>query len=252
MSLVDLKPSNQGVSRLSRMDIERLAYNQLAAYNQFLFEHPQTLDVDDFAENFLGISLDFAELSNNGSILGMIAFSECVVPVYDSEQNEMRSHTVKAGTALIDSRTIKKNEYRGRFTIAHECAHWLLHRPTYQAQLIICRKTGTTDNIDWMEWQADNFASALLMPAVAVYSFMKNYVRDNRDSIKMMYQMLGERYALTKREQIIRIAALTFGVSNQTAEVRLIKLKYLKPRQYRQPEPGFECINPMTAKLFGC
>ena len=250
MSLVELKTSNQGVSRLSRMDIERLAYNQLAAYNQALLAQPGILDIDDFAENFLGINLDFIELSNNGSILGMVAFSDCVVPVYDSEQNEMRSHAVKAGTVLIDSNTIKKHEYRGKFTIAHECAHWLLHRPTCHAQSIICRKSGTTNNIDWMEWQADNFASALLMPAVAVHTFMKNYVSEQRESMKMMYQMLGERYAITKREQIIRIAAYTFGVSNQAAEVRLIQLKYLKPRQYRQPEPGFECINPMTAKLF--
>jgi len=250
MSLVELKPSNQGVSRLNRMDIELLAYNQLAAYNKALLAQPGNLDIDDFAENFLGISLDFAELSNNGSVLGMLAFSDCVVPVYDSEQNKMRSLNVKAGTALIDSSSIKKHEYRGRFTIAHECAHWLLHRPTYQGQSIICRKTGTTDNIDWMEWQADNFASALLMPAVAVHAFMKNYVSEHRESMKMKYQMLGECYARAKREQIIRIASYTFGVSIQAAEIRLLKQKYLKPRQYRQPEPGFECINPMTAKLF--
>jgi len=125
-----------------------------------------------------------------------------------------------------------------------------LHRPSYQGQSIICRKTGTTDNIDWLEWQADNFASALLMPAVAVHSFMKNYVSEHRESMKMKYQLLGEYYARAKREQIIRIAAITFGVSIQAAEIRLLKLKYLKPRQYRQPEPGFECINPMTAKMF--
>ncbi|HAL74161.1 MAG TPA: hypothetical protein DCM45_03590 [Clostridiales bacterium] len=250
MSLVDLKSCNKGVSRLSSLDIERLAYNQLSVYNKTLLTQPGNLDIDDFAENYLGINLDFAELSNNGSILGMLAFSDCVVPIYDSEQNEMRSLNVKAGTALIDSTSIKRHEYRGRFTIAHECAHWLLHRPSYQGQSIICRKTGTTDHIDWLEWQADNFASALLMPAVAVHAFMKNYVSEHRESMKMKYQLLGEYYARAKREQIIRIAAITFGVSILAAEIRLLKLKYLKPRQYRQPEPGFECINPLTAKLF--
>jgi Zn-dependent peptidase ImmA (M78 family) len=73
---------------------------------------------------------------------------------------------------------------RFAFTVAHETAHWQLHRPLYEmgkltlslfpssvgaspAPAVVCRaKDGKVP----AEWQADQFAARLLMPAATVRS----------------------------------------------------------------------------------
>lgn len=129
MSLVDRKPNKHGIPYLSKADIEQIATDYLASYSRPFLEQAQPLDVDDFAENYLGIALDFAELSNNGSVLGMIAFSDYIIEAFDPKNHGTRHLSVKAGTAVIDSAVMTEHEYRGRYTIAHECAHWIIHRP---------------------------------------------------------------------------------------------------------------------------
>ena len=54
------------------------------------------------------------------------------------------------------------------FTIAHEVGHWVLHRQYIEAQendgsrqIIVSKKGNSKETI---EWQADYFASCLLMP----------------------------------------------------------------------------------------
>lgn len=252
MSIIN-QPTQPQAPFLSAIDLERIAYQTLQKFDQSLLSEPQALNIERFAEQFLRLNLDFIELTNNQSILGIMVFSESPVPIFDPEINMPRIINVNAGTAIIERTLLdNRNQNRTRFTIAHECAHWLLHRPKTKSQPLICRTVGSSDPKNWQEWQADNLASALLMPAVAVNAFMKKYVRDNRESMKMMYQMFGDRYAKTKREQIIRIAAATFAVSEQAAELRLTRLHYLKPKPESLPDLlGFECINPMTQMLFG-
>ncbi|MPN47304.1 hypothetical protein SDC9_194906 [bioreactor metagenome] len=67
-----------------------------------------------------------------------------------------------------------------------------------------------------------------------------------------MYQMFGKRYAIDKRSQIIRIVASTYDVSEDAAEVRLVRLKYIKPKPVTieaPPKPG--TIEAMARDMFG-
>ena len=89
---------------------------------------------------------------------------------------------VKDGMICVDL-SLAENQNEGRlcFTVAHETGHWTLHRE-YINQA--CR-TGTDDAFIFcrikdakqkIEWQADYFASCLLMPKEAVKSaFYKCY-----------------------------------------------------------------------------
>ena len=89
---------------------------------------------------------------------------------------------VKDGMICVDL-SLAENQNEGRlcFTFAHETGHWMLHRE-YIDQA--CR-TGTDDAFIFcrvidakqkIEWQADYFASCLLMPKEAVKSaFYKCY-----------------------------------------------------------------------------
>jgi len=51
-------------------------------------------------------------------------------------------------------------EYRNRFTIAHELAHYFLHSKAGQLPLYATRQAGSR-----VEWEANWFAAAFLMPA---------------------------------------------------------------------------------------
>ena len=251
MSLVDRKPNKSGILYLSKTDIEQIASDYLATYNRSLLEYPQILDIDEFAENYLGINLDFAELSNNGSVLGMIAFSDCVISAFDPDQNGIRYLAVSAGTAVIDSIVMAEHEYRGRFTIAHECAHWIIHRPVHlvypnqmemrldqvtidESKAIICRRNRTSggDNgtrliSDWREWQADYLAACLLMPALAAKNLTKTIKSKYRDfsRFSLRHSNGSEHDLLTA--SLINEVSETFQVSCQAAEVRLKQLELI-------------------------
>ena len=222
----------KNVRILSQIDLEKIAFRVISDYDSTLLQKPQALNVDDFAEKYLKIKLDYADLSHNGSILGMMVFSDSSVPAYDPDHDELFSLDAKAKTALIDRSLLdEKKASRCRFTILHECSHWLIHKPLNVEKSIICRASGPKIERDWREWQADNLSSALLMPAAAIYAFMRDYASKNRKKLEFMYGMYGDRYARTKRSQIIRLVGYTFQVSEQAAEVRLAKLGYLKIRE---------------------
>jgi len=89
---------------------------------------------------------------------------------------------VKEGMICVD-RSLAENQNEGRlcFTFAHETGHWTLHREYINQAFrkgtddafIFCR---TKDAKLPIEWQADYFASCLLMPEEAVRdAFYKCY-----------------------------------------------------------------------------
>lgn len=182
-----MKPS--GLPVLSRKQIDQLGEEILRDFAPDLLKRPGALDIDLFVESYLGMELDFQYLSNNGIYLGMTIFDETSkLPVYDPEKQQAKYFFVKGNTVLIDRSLIRsrKNEGRYRFTVGHEAAHALLHREYYRrmknylqehpdaksSHLPPCRagaylkpeqRNFQTDH-DWLEWQADTLASALLMP----------------------------------------------------------------------------------------
>jgi Zn-dependent peptidase ImmA (M78 family) len=77
---------------------------------------------------------------------------------------------VKARVILIDEKLTQSGKSgRASFTCAHEVGHWVLHRQYVQeaqrtgddTEVIICREVDSRERI---EWQADYFASSLLLP----------------------------------------------------------------------------------------
>jgi Zn-dependent peptidase ImmA (M78 family) len=78
---------------------------------------------------------------------------------------------VKQRLLCVNNKLINNNYYEGRlnFTWAHEVGHWVLHRKFVELETrsqadggtILCR---TKDSKRPIEWQADYFASCLLMP----------------------------------------------------------------------------------------
>ncbi len=192
MIQVDFRTKKNGVPILSKDEIEYIAEAVLQDYNPKLLDNPGVLDVEHFSECYASLEMDYQDLTHDRSILGMTVFNNCYIPVYDPENDRAKKIPVDEGTILIDNSLLEDDQLRrGRFTLGHEASHWLLHRQIYvvnknqislfddleeeKQPVIKCRTTDiecvgkkrlVTDD-DWMEWQADYMASALLMPKKA-------------------------------------------------------------------------------------
>lgn len=94
---------------------------------------------------------------------------------------------------------------RRRFTIAHELAHYILHK-TDENQVFAHRDAGQTNSL---EIEANTFASALLMPKKLIYDAL-SYLSDDSRNIS--------------NSTLIKYIADSFVVSAQAAQIRLEQL----------------------------
>jgi Zn-dependent peptidase ImmA (M78 family) len=101
---------------------------------------------------------------------------------------------------------------RQRFTLAHECAHLLLHKGVFIDRLVrVNWRNGTSDP---EEVQANAFAAELLMPR------------------KLMTREIERLIARSRQiapEQLIAELAETFRVSQEAMRYRLVNLGVLGP-----------------------
>ena len=156
------------------------------------------IPVERIAERFLGYRIDITDqgLFADPDYLGGVDF--------DSK------------TILVNS-SVEGHEGRYAFTIAHELGHHVLHREHYQQQKqgsqaqIMCRSKGKRPMI---EYQADRFAAALLMPAVPLAIAVR----------ALKAKSLGPR-----RLQRLATLLITEGgfsnVSHEAMRYRLLELK---------------------------
>ena len=142
------------VQWLPKESISKSASDLLRSYEQVV-RHPvhPPIPVEHIIERYLGLSLRFEDLEAR---LGM---DDVLGATF------VRSKTISINQRLLEN----KSEGRMMFTCAHEAGHWVLHRQYVEEATrrgdqevgIICR---TKDARLPMEWQADYFASCLLMP----------------------------------------------------------------------------------------
>lgn len=242
----------EGVKKLSKKMLEKKALEILSKYDvkylipenkNSLFLNNKVLDIENMIEVFFDLSLDYKLLSRDGSILGITSFGESVLPII-SEDDNIELIKVGDGDILIDSKLIDEgNEGRIRFTMAHELSHWILHRELFDDEyaqregnviisndtsegLLTCGTDYKTDE-EWIEWQADYLAGALLMP-FTLFNYYFNIIRNELD-IKQDYLYLDNqkcnRYNYTYTvERLSRI----FGTSKLATRVRMYKLGLLK------------------------
>ena len=230
--------AKNGIPVLRTADLEAIAEDVIKTFTGKSFLTPEAIDIEQFAESYLKIRVDYADLSHNQSILGMMIFHDCNVPFYIPTEKTVKHYRVKSGTALIDRSLIDENKLqaRARFTIAHECAHWILHQPQAGKKFdgLICRKVSSYSAEEksmtayqWREWQADNMASALLMPAASVKHYLTAYLEQQSKRESDFLDCFGERMVLARTQSLIKQLASVFNVSEKAAEIRLKKLGYI-------------------------
>lgn len=141
----------------NKNEIERESEILIASYEKKYGETDSlSTPVDAIAEHHLGIIINVSEMQED--ILGCI---------------DVRTKEISINHTL-DPVTNKSMEGRYNFTLGHEIGHFILHKdlvaptmPTLfdnvmtKSHNILCRKSEYKEPI---EWQADYFASCLLMP----------------------------------------------------------------------------------------
>ncbi len=135
----------------------------------------------------------------------------------------------------------KSKQNRFRTTLAHELGHVIIHDPLWQREfhklqlpfdtteqrIQICkRKTlfskdePNYENYDWIEWQANYFASALLMPKGAVYKVYKKFTDERK-----IFSLISDESI--EANDLINIVSQEFQVSKEAVKIRLKLLKIL-------------------------
>ena len=251
--MIDLKfrTKKNGVPILSKNDMDSMAEYILRDYKEKVINEPSVLDIESFAEFYMGLQMDYQDLSHNRSLLGMMVFNDCQVPVYDAIKQQAKYISVGEGTALIDNSLLKEDQKkRGRFTIGHEASHWIFHRKKYHVNprqlswfddftgiepMIKCKTANVegiarksrfnTDN-DWMEWQADYMASALLMPKVTFAMAVKCLFK--QIGIKRYYEKgIDADLDRWAEDKLPKMLANIFDVSIKAAAIRLVSLGFV-------------------------
>jgi hypothetical protein len=225
------------VPYLPAIQIECEAESLLTAFGRrFLPIVEPPVPVAVIARELLGLrieSLDLKRQFGHSEVHGAIWFAQRKIAV-DHEIDPARSPA---------------NSARYRFTLAHELGHWQLHRQHFQNPFqsqdgelappdVVCR---SGHRVLPIEWQADQFASLLLIPRKMLLPFWIS-VRDGDSSPVDVRDLIGptpaaqrlrqpENRLLSERqreraamEHFCRPLADRFEVSAQAMRIRLESL----------------------------
>lgn len=253
---------------LSKDDMELIANSKMKEFHNIAgFEEP-SFSVWKFATRFLKKQVRFDWLSNNGSILGLSVFTNGTrLPFYIPEENDLDWRIVDENTILLD-RTLEQSMsvsiHRPRFVLMHECAHQILHANYYKSQALKSKPMAAAysiqkssepasrinnakeswEDLDWIEWQANYLAAALLMP-----KFMIDYVHQEsmalisyKDKVRLHY---SEYLAY---QSLILETARYFRVSPIVARLRLESIGFERMEDRSSPRIDPYALVPITPK----
>lgn len=231
---------------LSKKDIDNIATAILKEYSPQNLTTPVPLDTSDLLENYLGLTIKRKYIGTiRSGILGLVVMNDMAqIPSYDER---LRPTVLEEtfGTVLISPHLMRQGEApRKRFTEAHEGAHFVLHREYFSRcskdsangkinsrDYIACRQSDMRDIIpqketQWVEWQANSLAAALLMPrnifceychsVIRRKAILDGYLEDQPDS----YQV--------STKHIINNVAKRFNVSHKAAQIRMSEVGLIK------------------------
>ena len=223
---------------LSRNDLEKIAtrvFNDYKHLPRFIGQQVDRVDPEILACGLCGLHIDHFHLSKDRSILGMTTFQEIGVEVYD-DSGQPCLYYLDGKTLLIETDLKDDPALYGRyhFTMAHETAHQILADlyPTnrvIQNRIIYYQGLSTRYPIcDWDEWQADNLASALLLPLEIVHGALRRFnLEHGIDILNKVYR--------PKEYKLFCEMAEFLGVSKQAMSIRLKRLGLLKKEYLQNP-----------------
>ena len=213
----------EGLKQLSAQQIQNIANTFLNEFDSSILAGAYKLDLKqltNYLEKKYQLKIEYVNLLNNDGtkLLGY----------FDSQSNKI----------LIDY-TIVGTE-RFPFTLAHEIAHFVLHKNLKMNQTVYNNFKDSVHNIftqqyelindkNWIEWQANNFASAILMPHTSILARLievqrRMGVSRNQGTIYVDHQEQNKKDFHTYVDYLSN----HFGTSKQSVEYRLKSLGIIK------------------------
>lgn len=220
---------------LSEQTIEaeaKLLLDEFALANATPISAP--VPIEDIIELHLKLAFEFRDLRSefqSNDVLGAIWFDSQVIAV-DNHLDPTKDPQLMG---------------RYRFTLAHETAHWRLHRKHYQQDpdqkdlfggrgqpAYVCRSSDKPS----AEWQADSFAGSVLVPRDLLREKWNEW-RGNLDTVALQQLAPANVSHDPKRnenatlEMFCRPLADAFEVSAEAMRIRLEQMGFLR----RSTEP---------------
>lgn len=192
---------------LSKRILDGIARNTLKQYTMdYLNCAPQSVPLETLIEDVFGLTIEYMHLTEKNIELGRMIYDDGYTTRYNPELADYELVRVAAGTMLIDASLLETSKLHGRyrFTLAHELAHWILHKELFTGTNSAASHSADESNNDLIEWQANYLAQAILMPV---------------GQVKRGFYPL--RMQSKNTTAIVGLLSTTFGVSKQAMEIRL-------------------------------
>jgi len=233
--VLEYEQEQNGMYKLDKPDFDDIALMLLREYTASVIDSPCEVDINYIIKDCLYLDVYSKHLSANKSILGLIAFEDTAIPCYNL-RFEPITFDALAGNIVIDlSLSGQQHIPRRRFTLAHELAHWIIHRSYHSPtnQVFSFRKTGylscgessievrnkiLSKESDKEESQANSLAAAILMPKIAFLTYAYEQLRIHFGKWATVFT--SEEDPQRYREALGSIAS-AFNVSMQATEIRL-------------------------------
>lgn len=238
----NLRKKKNGMPILRNSEFDAHAEEFLKDYNPSVLKTPQPINIEEFAEFYLDLTMDYVYLSHCSFILGRMILQEIErVPVYLPKENRAEYLYAERGTLLIDNTLLEdRREYRLRSTIGHECGHWLFHsdfcsninnRIRYSnsavSEISGCKKADIEGNtvqsgkrrliteLDWLEHHAKYFSAAILMPKTPFVKAAAELCDGGQQNSLSLAESLSKIFQVSPSSVNIRLSQL--GLNECTA-----------------------------------
>ena len=221
---------------LSYDDIEKISISALTGFMGGLInraEWVKPIQIEALATHQLKQRIDYTRLSDDGRMLGITTYADTTVKLRRYCYNDTVS--IPANTILLDERLkapaqipdrqSDKERSRRRFTIAHGCAHQILHRREKsmwrpgQPESETERTYSVRDVVsldDKHDWPASALAAALLIPAkylALLLGFKRLTFFGNKMNSpdKLAFENLCNRLDVSRTAMRIRLCQLGYA-----------------------------------------
>ena len=227
---------------LSRAEIEQIGLRVVNAYWKL---GPQDSDMsrricpEILAQKLLGLTVEYRTLSRNGSILGMTAFENVGVRVY--ENNTPGYYFLDGHTILIEASLAGEGANPGRrnFTLMHETCHQIFRMlfpteyvPPAQYRKVYCYAAAMYGHqsmpVNWEEWRVNTLAAAILIPKELLIEQM------HAAGLGENLRLLNKIFAPKEYEKFAAVAE-AMGVSKAALAIRMKQLHLLDRDDLKDP-----------------
>jgi len=218
---------------LSKQDIEIIGNELISKFSETYSGEKPVINIEAFAEEFLGLDLIHAKLSDDGKLLGLTTF--CGVEIILTRDKREETIKLESDSILIEEALLdEKQNGRRRFTIAHECGHQIIDRLEEERTGVSVRTRLSKDKpyhcrelagaFDTCEWQANYLAAVLIMPPDLIAYIVDTF----RQGEKIKH--FGWRGLEIADYKCVAAMAEFIGVSVAALRIRLGELGYYEHR----------------------